>query len=330
MRDRPILAGDRGQLVVVVALVLATSLVALALVLNSGIYAENLSTRETSGSAEVTLAVQDAYDEAAVAMRSANRAGESTPGEAVNSFEADLEHVSGVVTRDRALRGEAFDVDLRGTTSGYSLQQDASRDFTNAADGGNWTLAENVDRMAGGRVIVDKGTLANEPDDEDALVNETFGLVLDDGGAEWRIHVVHDDAGEVAVAGGEADELGELFDNGNLEVDDGCTVDADSAVLDLAEGRVNGTTCPGLAFADNLASELTVSYANGESAEGTYRMLVTEDANVVGDFNAQDPDPYRAGAVFDATVAMTYEQSDVRYAGERIVFAEPLVYEADD
>ncbi|MUV88000.1 hypothetical protein GJ631_15925 [Natronomonas sp. CBA1123] len=51
---------SRGQLLVVVALLVATTLVALALVLNSAIFAENLSSRETTDSEAAIAYAADA------------------------------------------------------------------------------------------------------------------------------------------------------------------------------------------------------------------------------------------------------------------------------
>ncbi|MEF8915569.1 MAG: hypothetical protein V5A17_13145, partial [Natronomonas sp.] len=55
--DRP--ADERGQLLIITALALAIILVGLALVRNSAIYTENLSTRQRTDSVEVTSTLGD-------------------------------------------------------------------------------------------------------------------------------------------------------------------------------------------------------------------------------------------------------------------------------
>lgn len=319
---------DRGQLVIVVALVLALTLVALALILNSGIFAENLSTGETTDSDEVALAAETAFDETAVAMRATNRAGDETPEAAGERFASDLENIGDAVVRERSLRGQAFEIRLLDQTNGTSLQQNESQVFTEGPGGADdWELAGNIDAIAGYHLLVERNTLA-EPT---TFGDDTFYVRIDNGTDVWQIHVFENN-NEVVVAGGDVthldseDEIDKLpaFDNG------GCRENAETVEIDLAEETLNGTHCPALSFADNLTGELTLSYRNGSKAGGTYRLLVTENANIGGGFNEPGEDsPFESPAVFSADIRVTYDRADISYDRQRTVYAEPLVYETE-
>ena len=327
--------GDRGQLIIVISLVLATLFVALALILNSGIYAENLSTRETTDSSDVSLTIQQVDRETREAMRAANRIEESQdPDEAIGNFTASFDAVSVAVANERALRGQALDMNQTGTSGGFLLQQDnATRNYTDASRATDWTLVSDVERVSGYHLHVDRGQLADEPGMIDDPNDEVFFINLTDHSVVWRIYVYEDD-NEVVLAGGNVsdDDLLDLDELEDLPVfdDEDCKAETDTAAIDLSAGTLNGTSCPALAFADNLSDEITVSYYNADLGGGTYRLLVdTEDeGDIDGEFNESPDSPYKKGAVFDASVDVTFERSDVRYSTSRNVTAEPLTYEA--
>lgn len=331
--------GGRGQIVIVVALVLAVVLVTLALVLNSGIFVENLSARETSDSDDVALAVETAFERSAATMRAANRADEATPEAAGERFASDLETVTEAVARERALRGQAFEVRLVDQTNGSSLQQNQRRSYTNTAGDGNWTVAEDVDRMAGFRLSVERDSLYQDPGTVGVARNQTFHVDLDDVDTTWRIHVFEQDA-QVTVLGGEASVVEDLDAEQDIrdEVGDECRAETATAEIDLVEGTVDGRECPALSFAETLSDDLTVSYHNADDLDGasrsggTYRVLVPETA-VVDEASFDDPGqgaPFESGAVFAATIRVHYDRDDVHYERQRTVYAEPLAYEADE
>lgn len=106
----------------------AKVLVTIALVLNSVIYAENVSTRDPNDSDDVAVAVETTFAETAMAMCVANRNEVSTdPSNAKDTFAADFETVGDAVARDRAIRGNAFEVDVRTIDEGYLLEQNVSQ-----------------------------------------------------------------------------------------------------------------------------------------------------------------------------------------------------------
>lgn len=331
---------DRGQLIVVASLVLATLFVTLALVLNSGIYAENLETRGTTDSSDVTTAVHQTNHEAAAAMRAANRLeATANPDNAVATFAANLEHIADGVTDQRTLRGQAFTIERRDAVGGYSLRQTADdRSFTNATGASTWTLATDVDRIDGYELRVERNSLYEDPGTVGEATADTFSLRLEDeNGDEWRVHVFRNTADDsVVVVGGSGSEIDGLDSSSDVSAipgydDDACRASTASAEIDLAAGALLDADCPVLSFADELSGRLELSYHNGAEVNGTYRLLIDGPEPDDADFHVPDDgaSPYRAGAVLEATIEVTYERSDIRYATSQEVSAEPTVYDAD-
>ena len=112
--------------------------------------------------------------------------------------------------------------------------------------------------------------------------------------------------------------------------DEDCKVDAESVEVDFAAGTVDGKPCTALAYDEDLSENITISFNNGDNGGGTYLILVdTAEEDIEGDFNEPTQSPFKNGAVFDASVDVIFERSDVRYSTSRTVTAEPLAYEAD-
>lgn len=323
---------ERGQLLVISALVVAVSFVALALVLNAGIYSENLSARETGNSGVGGNAVELLTDETAVAMQKTNRAAEPTPDQAAAAFEATMSRVEAAISRSYARRGGVFAVTERSVTRGYSLEQtDATRPYTNASGGARWTLVEDVNRMAGFALTVDHAQLASDPTSVAAVRDDTFAIRIADEDTEWRIFVFTEGA-DVVVAGGEASEIDGLDGDAELTelpiYTDLCRTTAESATVDFVDGTLAGNECPALLFAEEVAGSIALSFDNGDMAGGNYRLLVADGAAVGDGFAEPGTAPFQAGAVFETSFVLTYEQTDVRYEVSRTVQAEPIVYES--
>jgi len=137
---------DRAQLILVGALVLAVSLVGIALVLNSAIFAENLATRASQGeTGEV-----DSFEEAAsrggtgsVAYLNANNDSHSSYGDLEDDLRTTIREWSGLQVRDRARRGQYVDAEyVEGSAvNGTRVVQD---------DGGEFVPRDEKEGIIGG------------------------------------------------------------------------------------------------------------------------------------------------------------------------------------
>ena len=114
---------DRGQILVIVGLLIAVIFVALALVLNSAIFAENLSTRETADSEGPSSYATDTGSTVADVY---NRTNDNDTRKAVNakkSFNESLETWADSKSNTAAENGALFEADWT-THAGWRLEQD--------------------------------------------------------------------------------------------------------------------------------------------------------------------------------------------------------------
>lgn len=306
---------DRGQLIVVSALVLAMLFVGLAVVINSAIYAENASTKaipDTVVPIEHTSATEERLQES---VRRANYdSDDESFEERAATVTAELDVWAGTMTSSGSVRGTLVAVDPVEMTEGVRVSQDTTRWFmpvdetlaqeladttidplgvgerttwvvsTDAAVRDVWVAVERDSLKT-----VDQGTLADVTD----LVNEAltgsdvFSVHFDDDGDVWGVYLVN-----VTTEGEIAAVVTEQVD-GDEEVRDVCRIEADRATVHLSENELvagdDTTPCPGLAFTDDL-DRPDVYFVGGDEAEGTYRFLAdqpeAEFRDAVADQNA--------------------------------------------
>jgi hypothetical protein len=127
---------DRGQLLIITALLLAILFVGLALILNSGIYTENLSTRETGGSMEPFTNDPATVNRLSASMRTANYYNDTVdygPRRAmirrnVSAWKHRQANIS-------AQHGQYMSTEVTGMQNGTRVNQSTTGDFmTNDSD----------------------------------------------------------------------------------------------------------------------------------------------------------------------------------------------------
>lgn len=342
---------ERGQLILIGALALAVSLVAIALVLNSAIYTHNLASRYDSPGDDASTFSRDAVIGAGGAIDYANEryADHGYPTvldkyktgltDVENGFAGDVgvngriarvQHVTGSTERgvyiaDKEPGGSTFEAN---TTSGLL---GANTD---------WTVAPNV-RARQYHMRIDASTLNDltSGDAQDFLEdltasNEGFTVEFDDGSDEWRV-IVYDDGG-VNVMVHRVDST--IFET--------CTTTSADAVIQFTDAEINGDRCEPLSFVEDLSGLYTVRYYNGDLAGGSYEL--TADRTIDGISNSDGPftdvvddlnygnhcdGPTYNGAssgnypmvspvIFQSTVDLTYDGPDVTYRTKRDVAPE--------
>ena len=179
---------DRGQILVVVGLLIAVMLVALALVLNAAIFAENLSTRETADSEEPSSYAADTGSTIADVY---NRTNDNDTRKAVyanTSFNESLETWADSRSDTAAENGALFVVNWTAYV-GWRLEQTENRSFTPADDPNAtaWDLSDgtNVRNVSTFEMRVNRTSLFNATGDAGQTDDEAFRLVVtDEGGAD--------------------------------------------------------------------------------------------------------------------------------------------------
>ncbi len=294
---------DRGQLLVIIALLLGVVFVMLAVVVNSAVFAENLATRET-----VDTQRSSAYTagiEPAVAARydRTNAAGVGTAPGARTAFDDSLRTWADQRSDVAAKEGGLFRADWT-THVGWRLRQAADGAFgpADAPDAADWTLATGARNVSTFELDVTRESL------HDGADTGAFHVVVDDGTTTWEIYL-HRNASNDEIRVSRGDPSSPTAQ---------CSRSTDRAVIDVRNGTVAGTDCGALDQPASLDGPLDVAFRNVQDdgtaqVEGTYTIVVngsdaiaTNATDHPARFNLSDGDPPTAAAV---VYAVEYEAS---------------------
>ncbi|MFB6125051.1 MAG: hypothetical protein ABEJ59_03740 [Halanaeroarchaeum sp.] len=279
---------SRGQVVLVAALGIAVTFVALALVTNTVIYTQNLATRETVDGVDPVAFQQSTADATADLLALANTYNAS--GDIDARFRADVADYSNASAIEVARNGHVATASVRSTTPGTRIYQDHPRNFTNGSAVTDWTVATDVTATRRFELNVTRENLSD---------GTPFTVIATDGTDTWT-----------ATIGGNATNV-------TLTVDDGtpttCTVAAETTTVDLTRPALNGTTCDAPAFATGVGTPYDVQFSNGAQGYGRYVLFVDDGATVDGT-NYASTLPDTAPALYDATVHVHVRRPDLDYA----------------
>ena len=300
---------DRGQLLVIVGLIIAVSFIGLAVALNAAIFSENLSTRESVDAEEaaaytagVEPAIGDAYDET-------NDGGAATAADARTEFGDLLGEWETAKEREAAREGADFGLN-RTAHVGWRLEQDANRSFTpeGNASATDWTVADGVQNISAFELSVKRTKLYNGAD------TAAFHVFLSDGTDTWKVFVYRDGSDNIVVS---ADD----------PPTPQCTRTTNRAVINVSNGSVAGTDCDALDLPASLDGTLEVKFQNVQSSggdervNGTYTVIVngsdaidtdTDDEPIKFNRSGEAP-PTAAAVVYAVNYTTTYERADVEH-----------------
>jgi len=310
--------GERGQILLIAAFTLAVTFVALALVVNSAIFTENLASRgEVAGSSEALTYQHQVRQGVAEAMAYANVYDDGSPG---TSLAASVDAIRSQGTTQQARAGQLLDVSLVSTTDGTRIADNASggSQFLSAGGLQEWNLAKNVDRTRNLVVTTRYGDLPTSGTPFRLEANRT-GTLTD----IWTLSVWRDGSDNVVVDVDTADG-----DTAQCRVD---VAGAGEFDIDVTGGVVAGERCHALTrdgtagtpmwFATGIPSGSTyrIDVANGHAIAGNYSMVVAPRASwnstTLTNGETSGP-PFRTDALYGATVAYVYRTSQVTYETE--------------
>lgn len=316
-------SSDRGQLLLVTGLVVAVTLVALVLILNSTIYASNLAVREAGGGdAEAVELRRVAESSVGDLLVRENRAGHASQAAVEANVTASVRRFGDLLARSYAEDARTADLATDEATlhEGARIRQaNASRAFTSSDASGeqrNWTVATDTSQMRAVTATVDASAMPAVGTPEAG-----FHLVLDGGGQTWEAYVYESAAtGELTVAVKNGTESSPSV---------ACSTSAPNATVDFTAGTLAGAPCPGLAWATGVAAPYDVRFRFGDRAVGTYAMTVNTSDGVASPNDSAlggpgDDGPASLPAVYDVVVDFVYETNRVRYADTlRVAPGEP-------
>lgn len=295
---------DRGQLVLVGGIVVAFALVALVLLLNTALFAQNIATRGVGPGPDV------AAEHAAVTEQATSRIIRHEERTEYTSWDAAAKNLTRNVDRVETVkrmqefqrRNAVAEAEVTTIRRGTALvQTDGSREFTaggTAAPKEDWTLAETTG-IRNFTMTVD----ATETDPETAPRTFTVRVIGDDA-EEWTAEVY------------ESNDMVEVSSNGKT-----CTSNAAEATIAWTDGELAGCSIPFAVDSDGnpLDEPYELRFENGVNATGSYRVVVSnqtaEDTVMVDSFGAADTtdNPRQYPAVYSAVLRSIYEDTSIDY-----------------
>lgn len=337
-------ARDRGQLIVITALVLAVVLIALALVVNSAIYTENVASRDTGIESGQVQEDRQLIEEDL--QRHIDRSNRETVADDWSSVESTFtnghSHWEGAMQDRASVNGRSVTTSIQSTTEGTHIRQDTSRNFTaggtTMAGDPDWTVAENVTEAGPFRLDVERSSLLDVDDLEtlsdpvDAVSGNAFYVSIENSTGEWKVYVFRDSSSNVYLytVGPGDDSLTDQFD----EIDDGL-LDAegicvegstdDTVTLDFREPRFGELDCTTLEFYDDrtLGTDHDIRYRNARTSNlisendrvtGTYEIVVDVEANREPFYEPGSGErPQATAVIHTATISMEYRSTELYF-----------------
>lgn len=296
---------NRGQLILIAALVLALIFVALALVVNSAIFTENLATRaDVPGSDDALEYRYDVIQSLGTAIEYVNvhhNANKTALRENANASIGNISEFGGI---QQATMGSVVTVSHADDFEfGDRVAQTGARNFTNATAADDWTVAADVNRTRNFEINVTDRTSLSDTD--------PFRLNVTDGDTDWTMEIGSD--GTNVTVDVEHPGVGETCTRSDPD---------DPFIVDVTGGTVAGEPCHALSqnltgesmwFGTGVDEGYDIRFENGENIEGQYSF-------VLRDGNVQEGDLPAAAEVTEAIYSL-----DVRYE-----YHTPMVtYETD-
>ena len=290
---------DRGQLILVGAVVIAIALVGVVVVLNSVLYTENVANREpisaTGDARDAQTFVQG--DVGSLVSRVNYDARYDSPA-AVRSAVDDSVARYGTLVGLRLARHTPASLNLTVTdeTVGTGIEQDSERNFTDRTNASNWTVTGNADVR---RYIlsVNRSSLSTDP-------NAAFAVTAVDGATNWTLTLYRNGTDVV------------LRTDGSAAPSKTCAVSGKRVRIDVRNGTASDCSFDFADGVDGGGDGYDVRYRNGSNASGTYSILLNgTDATVPSssvNFDSSDS-PYRTYVVYDFGIRLTYATPELTY-----------------
>jgi hypothetical protein len=314
---------DRGQIILVAAFALAVIFIALALIVNSAIFTENLASRgETSGS-DGALSMRAMVEESAGSnLERVNRQGANSYGALENDMDDSLSELSTQIGRQQARNGRLVNVsDIRDTNTGTRIHEDGPNDQLASSD---FTVVTGVSRANPEPSVTENGTRAFRITETDITGTDSSNpfTITATGTSTWSTDIYQKSSG--------SDTVVVDTNNGNGDTNT-CEVTVDDRTqfeIDITDGTIDDQPCSALrrtgsgenfAFAGGVGDSYAIDFTNPNLVEGQFSMTVNSVStiNTPGDVTANN-------ALYSVTVRYGYSTSDLTYVSDvRVAPGEP-------
>lgn len=310
--------GERGQLLLVAAFIIAVSFVVLALVVNSAIFTENLATRDdVAGSGEVMEYRHEFTQSAGEVITEFNQNNSLDRSE----LDASVENISTQGAIQQSTQGRSVKFEPVLNKSGIKFAQDDPNsddppNFQNfSRNAKDWTVVENVEKTRNFNLNITRwDTLAS---------TNPFQIIVSPGPSsptKWTL--------TIAKSGTMSDKKVEIAVETPSVSSETCTRDFRGHLrIDVTRGVAGGDPCHALIrltdgtpmwFGTGVSSGYQIEFNQGERINGTYSFIVNDGASVVNPDNLGSPGdgPYKKDAIYSATVDYSYYTADVGFESE--------------
>lgn len=295
---------DRAQIILVTGFALAIAFVAIALVMNSVIYTENLATRSEASKASDSVTIRADLGEAADAIvGAANRYNNSTYETLQKNVTRGIENMTAATERQQLQTGKAVSLTMLESHNGTRVRQtDDSRPFT-AADGrGNWTLVKNVDEIRTLWLNVTEMEKATVPNANEAVFNLTAQNTTTDD--TWNVTLINET--------GTKDTYSMYVTDGNGDQHD-CNDQSGEFFVNVTEG---GVTCGGTTYeiGSGMGEVDLLRFSRGQNVlGGRYEVFVRNASESIATPSPYGSMPFYDRQLYTATLYFSYEEQRMVY-----------------
>lgn len=320
------IAQDRGQLFLSGALVFATILLTIALLINGVAVTETTTTSQHTQSRPSAAAYQSTAANTALGIINQlnQHQNETTYGSLQAEYTTAIQESDTLLTDTYDSSGQLTGFSPVVATNGTRIiHSDANRRFTSAGGDHDWTLTTETKQTRRFRMMLDSSAIDDNDEFHDADDYPTKSSlddpdmfrvqVVDDAGEEWVIYVFR--AGpdnDIYVRVGYPD--GTVSDT--CEADTG---DNTIAEVDISEAETNNGGCPPLQFFSALDAPYQISFKDGDDAMGTYTLTVDQPIETLPTWNFHTLEsrdsPYVTRVIYGSTIAVEYYSETTSYNG---------------
>ena len=302
---------DRGQILLVSAIGLAILLTALALTLNTAVFAgiHAAEADDTRNAERGAIQYQHSAERAVAGLIAEINQDTETYEILESELAVAIAAWDGLSRSEYARDGQTTNSSLERVKYETRIVQDESGDFSDHAGDTTWIVADNVSTVRGFEMQVDEEALVET---SDCTGSDTCFSLLVEGtdGESWRLYVYDDEGVHITVesSSGDTETYGPAETPAKLNITDG--------VFD-----VNGSDEAFTTFLDDeLEGPYTLTYTNADNVNGTYELTVdgkiVEDTIEADDRYSVDETPKIEARIVAADVTLRYRSADLTYESE--------------
>lgn len=308
-------ADDRGQMILIGAVAIAFAMIVLIVVLNTVLFVDQVSTRETAPRADVASGYVGFAQESIAATMAQVNANDSTVSRAA-ATNRSLNRIDDIA-RDQYVNRYGMYTSLGVTEdkvhNGTQIKQTSQREFTSSTGDANWFVVNNgTDNVRDFNMTVDNTQL------DDTVTATAFRIqVTGAGGNIQEFRLVDPGTDDIRVEEGPPASLSTACTDTGTDT----TVE-----FDLSNAELNGTDCS-FVLGEGLSPPYDIQFLNGDNGEGTYTMVVNgtpqstvespaDPDSTIDNLNSPPGSPYFAWGIYSVSSTVEVRSDGLNFTTE--------------